>query len=213
MLPSLWVVPATPNISPDAMPLHDVPPKIVAALVCTCLPPTVRTRDGHVPLRLVITALNVDVAVGEADVSEVASTLPSLCFVPYPPRMSPAAMVLQVFPPKFVAPLVATTVPLTVSTRDGQTPLTLATAPLKLTITGDVEAAAVSTCVARMLPSACFVPATPMLSPFAIWPHDFPLNFDELFVRTAVPLTENAIDGHVPDKLDTLPITVAVAAV
>ena len=100
MLPSLWVVPATPSISPDAMPLHDVPPKIVDAFVWTCLPPTVSTSDGHVPLRLVITALNVNVAVGDADVIDVARTLPSVCLVPDPPTMSPVAMVLQVFPPK-----------------------------------------------------------------------------------------------------------------
>ena len=57
MLPSLWVVPATPSMSPDAMPLQDAPPKIVDVF-CGWqirLPPTVSRRDGHVPVRLVIT--------------------------------------------------------------------------------------------------------------------------------------------------------------
>ena len=106
-----------------------------------------------------------------------------------------------------------TTVPLAVNTSDGQAPLRLATAPLKLTATTGAEEAAVSTCVAEDVPSVCLIPATLIVSPFLIPSQLLPLNFDELFVRTVVPLTENTIDGHVPERLDTVPITVAVAGV
>ena len=113
MLPSLWVVPATPSMSPDAMPLQDAPPKIVDAFVgLDCLPPTVSRRDGHVPVRLVITRVRrSSIAVGDAAVMEVARTLPSVCLIPEPPTMSPVARwSRQVFRPKVVEAFVLTTV-------------------------------------------------------------------------------------------------------
>lgn len=203
----------------------------VDAFVTTFVVPTVSESAGQEPPSVEIVppvdvligagvGVGVGVGAGVADPTRVASTDPSLRFVPDTLARSPALISLQGLLTNSVDALVTTVVVPTTSVSDGHAPFTLAIVPPAPTVgdgvgvgegvgVGDGDATPIR--VATSASSPIFVPLTLATSPVRIPVHPLPMNSVAALVTTFVVPTINESDGQVPLTLPIAPPAEVIA--